>query len=106
MAAALLVGDDVVAVGGPGWVGCTRGTRRSRCAAGLFAEPVGDLVALDPVVLVEVDHRLHDHLGVGVGAPGPDLVGGDALALVLHPGQVHTTPHVPVPLTAASERCT
>ena len=77
---------------------------------GLFAEPVGDLVSLDPVVLVEVDDRFHDHLGVGVGAPGPDLVGGDALAVVLHPGQVHTTtgplPVLVLPVTAASERCT
>ena len=88
--AALVVGDDVVAVGGPGWAGAPGEHAGAGAQDGLFAETVGDLIALDAQVVVEVDDWFHDHLGVGVGAPGPDLVGGDALVVVLHPGQVQT----------------
>ena len=48
-----------------------------------------DLVGAGGDVLVQIDHRLH-HLGVRVGAPAPDLVGGDDLAVVLHPRQLQT----------------
>ena len=41
-------------------------------------------------MLVQIDHRLHHHLGVRVGAPAPDLVGSDTLAVVLHPRQLQT----------------
>jgi len=54
----------------------------------LFAEPVGDLVGVDLDVLGEVDHRLDGDVGVGAGAPGADLLGGEALAGVLQPRQV------------------
>jgi len=56
----------------------------------LFLEPVGDFVALHTDVFIEVDHRLHSDLGVGVGAPSLDLVGGEDLAVVLDAGQVET----------------
>ena len=61
-------------------------------------------------MLVEVDDRLDDDLGVGVGAPGADLVGGDGAAVVLDPrqlqavqpcagdgglGEVHVEHHLP-----------
>ncbi len=55
---------------------------------GLFGEPVGDLVGGDVDVLVQVDDRLHGDLGLGVGAPVPDLVGVHEGVGVLHPGQV------------------
>ena len=56
----------------------------------MLAEPVGHLVGVEVKMVVQVDHRLHDHLGPGVGAPGPDLVGAHPLAPVLHPRQVQT----------------
>ena len=51
----------------------------------LFGEPVGDLVGGHVDVLGEVDDRFDHDLGLGVGAPGADLVGGDQPVVVLHP---------------------
>ena len=93
------VGDPVVAVGvvlvglqGPGGSGAP-GEHAGRVGQdGLFAEPAADLVGLDVDVLVEVDHRLHGDLGVGVAAPLPDLLG------------VHRTPGVLDPAELAHQR--
>ena len=75
----------------------------------LVSEALGDFVALDVDVLVEVDHRLHDHPGrVRASAPGGDLPSGEQLpAGVLQPchrirvvaadrvlGQVHDEHHL------------
>ena len=47
----------------------------------MLADPVGHLVGVGGQTLVEVDDGLDGHLGVGVGAPGLDLVAqGEALA--------------------------
>src|SRR5680860_1233193 len=86
--AAVRVGDDVVLVAASGWPGAPGEQARVVAQGGLFGEPLRDLVALDRDVLGQVDHRLHDHRGLGVGAPAADLVGGDHRAVVLHPGQV------------------
>lgn len=43
----------------------------------LLPQPVRDLVGLHMDVLVEVDHRLHGHLRVGVATPQADLFGAD-----------------------------
>ena len=75
---ALGVGDDVVAVAAV-LVGRSRragrvhhGNTQVYVAQGDgFGDPVGDLVGLDVDVVGQVDHRLHDHLGVAVAAPGP-----------------------------------
>ncbi len=54
---------------------------------GRLVHPVGDLVGIDPDMVVQVDHRLHDHGGVGGPAPGPDLLDGDQRPGVLQPAQ-------------------
>ena len=64
-------------------------------------------------VLGKVDDWLDDHLGVGVGAPGADLLDGDQPVVVLHsrdPGvragdgclrEVHVEHHLPRPRSDA-----
>ncbi|MGA9747270.1 MAG: hypothetical protein WBQ50_07450, partial [Nocardioides sp.] len=61
--------------------------------AELFVEPVGDLVGIDGQVVLEVDHGLEGHVGVGqevaglaegdradVLPPGDAMAGGDGFA--------------------------
>src|SRR3954469_17557786 len=86
--AALGVGGDVVAVA-PACRPCAPGEDAAAVAQlGLFAEPVGDLVGMHADVLVEVDDGLDGDVGVGVGAPVLDLLGGDAAVVVSQPGQL------------------
>lgn len=50
-----------------------------------LGEPVRDLVGANADVVGQVDHALDGEVGVGVAAPGADLVGGDRGAGVLDP---------------------
>ena len=72
-----VVGLDVVAVATSGVAGAPREDTRRVDQSGLFTDPVGDLVGVHVVVVIQVDDRLDDDLGVGVAAPVPDLLDGD-----------------------------
>ena len=84
------VGDAVLVVAQHGWSGAPREHAGLIAELGLLLQPSRDLVGVGGDVLVEIDHRLHHHLGVRVGAPAPDLVGSDPHTVVLHPRQLQT----------------
>ena len=54
----------------------------------MVADAVGDRVAVGAQWLVEVDDGLEDDLGVGVGAPGPDLVEQEEALAFFHAAEV------------------
>ena len=63
-------------------------TQVRRAARRLRRSGRGPRTGVDVDVVVQVDHRLHHHRGVGVGAPGADLLGGDQRPGVLQPAEV------------------
>jgi hypothetical protein len=81
------VGDAVFAVAPAGRSEAPGEDAGEVADLGLLREAFGDLIGVDVDVLVEVDDGFDDNRGVGTGAPRADLVGGDAAALILDPGQ-------------------
>ena len=53
----------------------------------LVLQPLGGFVGVDVDVLRQVDHRLNAHLGVGVAAPQPHLLGRDRAVDLFDPGK-------------------
>ena len=77
------VRDDVVGVATPRRHVAPWEDAGQVALGGLVVEAVGDLVGPDVDPLAQVEDRLDRDLGVGVGAPVPDLVGGDDLLAAL-----------------------
>ena len=82
-----VMGNPVVEVAGPGPAATPRPDTGPVAQDDQLAEPVGHLVGLRGRAVVEVEHRLDDHLGGRVGTPAPHLVGQHEGAGVLHPHQ-------------------
>ena len=97
--AAAVVGLGVVLVAGPGRSRAPGVHTAAVAFVDLVGEPVGDLVGVDPDVVVQILDRADHDLGVRVGAPGPDLFHGDRGAGVLAAAgllvtQVHVDHHL------------
>ena len=70
---------------GVGAEGEDTGCRSTKADASVIRS--GTSYGVDVHVVVEVDDGVHDDLGVGVGASGPDLLDGDQRPRVLQPAQ-------------------
>ncbi len=98
--AAAVVGLGVVLVAGPGRSRAPGVHTAAVAFVDLVGEPVGDLVGVDPDVVVQILDRADHDLGVRVRAPGPDLFHADRGAGVLAAAdllvtQVHVDHHLP-----------
>src|SRR4249919_3507838 len=73
----VVVAGVVVGTAAAGGSGAPRENAGAVAERDLLGDPVGYDVTVDLDTCAEVEHRLHDNLGVGPAAPRSDLCGGD-----------------------------